>query len=122
MTTARSKVKSRSHYDVAHVHLLTNVPTEYLLLTPYTFRDMAHTIFYRSRSKVKSRSHHDVAHVHPLTPSIKFLHLIRFSRSSSLWQGQRLNQGHIRRQVAHIHHLMNVPTSMKFLRLTSSEI
>ena len=28
---ARSTVKSRSHHDVAHLHLLTNVPTKYQL-------------------------------------------------------------------------------------------
>ena len=29
VTMARSKVKSRSDHDVAHLHLLTNVPTKY---------------------------------------------------------------------------------------------
>ena len=29
VTTARSKVKSRSHHNVAHLHPLTNVPTKY---------------------------------------------------------------------------------------------
>ena len=47
---ARSKVKSRSDYDVAHLHPLTNVPTKYQLPTPYGFRDIARTRFYRSRS------------------------------------------------------------------------
>ena len=46
----RSKVKSRSHHDVAHLHPLTNVPTKYKLPTPYSFRDIAWTRFYRSRS------------------------------------------------------------------------
>ena len=32
LTTARSKVKSRSHYDVAHLLPLTYVPTKYQLL------------------------------------------------------------------------------------------
>ena len=44
------KVKSRSHHDVADLHLLTNVPTKYQLPTPYSFRDIARTRFYRSRS------------------------------------------------------------------------
>ena len=66
------KVKSRSRHDVAHLQILTNVPTKYQLPTPYGFRDIARTCFYRSRSltarsNVKSRSHHDVAHLHPLT-------------------------------------------------------
>ena len=34
---ARSKVKSRSYHDVAHLQPLTNVPTEYVLFTPYGF-------------------------------------------------------------------------------------
>ena len=45
---ARSKVKSRSHHDVAHLHPLTNVPTKYQLPAPYGFRDIARTRFYRS--------------------------------------------------------------------------
>ena len=44
------KVKSRSDHDVAHLHPLTNIPTKYQLPTPYSFRDIAETIFYRSRS------------------------------------------------------------------------
>ena len=36
-------------YD-AHLQPLTNVPTEYQLPTPYSFRDKAGTRFYRSRS------------------------------------------------------------------------
>ena len=31
------KVKSRSDHDVAHLHILTNVPTKYQLPTPYGF-------------------------------------------------------------------------------------
>ena len=42
---ARSKVKSKSHHDVAHLHPLTNVPTKYQLPTPYGFRDIAQTRF-----------------------------------------------------------------------------
>ena len=50
VTMARSKVKSRSHHDVAHLHPLTNVPTKYQLPTPYTFWDIARTRFSNSRS------------------------------------------------------------------------
>ena len=39
-----------SDHDVAHLQLLTNVPTKYQLPTPYGFRDIAQTKFYRSRS------------------------------------------------------------------------
>ena len=34
VTMARSKVKSWSDHDVAHLHTLTNVPTKYQLPTP----------------------------------------------------------------------------------------
>ena len=50
VTTTRSKVKSRSHHDIAHLHPLTNVPTKYQLPTPNSFRDIVRTRFYRSRS------------------------------------------------------------------------
>ena len=36
VTRERSKIKSRSHHDVAHLHPLTSVPTKYHL--PYTSR------------------------------------------------------------------------------------
>ena len=45
----RSKVKSKSDHDTAHLHPLANVPTKYQLPTPYGFRDIARTRFYRSR-------------------------------------------------------------------------
>ena len=48
--TARSKVKSRPHHDVAHLHHLTNVPTKYQLPKPYGFPDIAQTRFNRSIS------------------------------------------------------------------------
>ena len=68
---ARSKVKSRSHNDIAHLQPLTNVPTKYQVPTPYGCRDIAWTRFSTkltvARSKVKSRSDHDVAHLHSLT-------------------------------------------------------
>ena len=49
-TMARSKVKLRSHHDVAHLLPPTNVPTKYQLPTPYAFQDIARTRFYQSRS------------------------------------------------------------------------
>ena len=101
------QVKLRSHYDVAHLHLLTNVPTKYQLTTPYRFQDIARTNFIGQGhyGKVKSRSHHDVAHLHPLTNvptmyqlptpySFRDIARTRFYKSRSLWQGQRSNQGH----------------------------
>ena len=44
------KVKLRSHHGNTHLWPLTNVPTKYQLPTPYGFRDIARTRFYRSRS------------------------------------------------------------------------
>ena len=49
-TTPRSKVKSRSHHDAAHLQLKTNVPTKYQLPTSYDFQDIALTRFCRSKS------------------------------------------------------------------------
>ena len=50
VTTAKSKVKSRSDHDVAHLQPLTNVPTKYQLPTTYGFRDIARTRFSNARS------------------------------------------------------------------------
>ena len=47
----RSKVKLRSHHDVAHLQSPTNVPTLYRFPTPDGFQDIARTRFYRSRSQ-----------------------------------------------------------------------
>ena len=50
VTTGRSKVKSRSDQDNAHLHPLSNIPTKYQVPTPYSFWDIARTRFYSSRS------------------------------------------------------------------------
>ena len=42
-----SKVIPRSHHDVAHLQPQINIPTKYQLSTPYAFRDIAKTRFYR---------------------------------------------------------------------------
>ena len=76
VTMTSSKVKSRSHHDVAHLQPLTNVPTKYQLPTPYGFQDIAHhprnspdkffkLVVTMTSSKVKSRSHHDITHLQP---------------------------------------------------------
>ena len=82
VNTARSNFKSRSHLDDAHLQPPTNVPTKYQLPTPYSFRDIACTGFYKSKllwqGQIKSRSHHDVAHLQPppmSLPNTNFLHL-----------------------------------------------
>ena len=68
---ARSKVKSRSHHDVAHLHPLTNVPIKYQPPAPYGFPryspdKILEVKVTKARSKVKSRSHHDNT---PTTPN-----------------------------------------------------
>ena len=35
---SKVKVKLRSHYDVTHLHHLTNVPTKYQPSTPYSIK------------------------------------------------------------------------------------
>ena len=70
VTTTRSKVKLRSHHDNIHLWPLTNVPTKYQLPTPYGFRDIAQTRFYRSRSlRQGQRSNHgQIMTLHNYTP------------------------------------------------------
>ena len=46
--TARSNFKSRSHYDIAHLHP-ANIPAKYQLPTLYCFQDITQIRFYRSR-------------------------------------------------------------------------
>ena len=109
VTTTRSKKKSRSLHEVSHLHPLTNDRTTYQLSTPYTFRDIAQTRFYRSRSlwqgQRSNQGHTMTMHTYypqPMChPSINFLHLTvseiartRFYWSRSLRQGQRSTQGH----------------------------
>ena len=52
---ARSKVKSRSHHDVAHLHALTNLPATYQLPTPYGLQDIARTGLSNSSSQWKGQ-------------------------------------------------------------------
>ena len=93
---ARSKVKSRSHHDVAHLQLPTNVLTKYQLPTHYTFRDIAQTRFYRSQSlrqSQRSNQGHPLTNVPtkyqlPTPYSFQDIARTRFYRSRSLWQGK----------------------------------
>ena len=110
VTTTRSKVKSGSHHDAAHLQPLTNVPTKHQLPNTLQFqRYRPDKILWvkvtMARSKVKSRSDHDIAHLHLLinvptkyqlpTPySFRDIARTRFYRSRSLRQCQRSNQGH----------------------------
>ena len=69
VTMARTKVKSRSHHHVAHLH-----PNQRLYqVSPYTLRFLRYSpdkifkvMVTTARSKVKSRPHQDIAHLHPL--------------------------------------------------------
>ena len=62
------KVKSRSHHDAAHLQPLTNVPTKHQLSTPYSFRDIARTRFYRSRSLWQRSNQGHTMTLHTYTP------------------------------------------------------
>ena len=68
VTTARSKVKSRSRHNVAHLHPLTNVLSKYQLPTPYGCRDIARTRHYRSRS-LRQGQRSNQGHTMILTPT-----------------------------------------------------
>ena len=71
-TTARSKVISRSHHDLAHLQPPTNVPTKYHISTPYGFQDIERTRFYRSRSLQQGqRSNQGQGHYHKVKAQIK---------------------------------------------------
>ena len=84
VTTARSKVKSRSDHDVAHLQPLTNVPAKYQLPTPYGCRDITWTRFSNSRSlwqgQRSNQGHTMTLHTYtpqPMSlPSMNFLHLM----------------------------------------------
>ena len=82
---ARSKIKSRSHHDIAHLHLLTNVPTKYQLPTPYGSQDTARTRFYRSRSlwQVQRSNQGQTMMLHTYTPyQVSTSYNLRFPRYS----------------------------------------
>ena len=91
--------------DVAHLHPLTNVPTKYQLPTPYGFRDIAWTRFYRSRSLRQGQIKVRPSCCTPTPPNqcpyqvstfytLRFLRYNpdKFYRPRSLRQGQRSNQ------------------------------
>ena len=70
ITMTRSKVKSRSQNDVAHLRPITNIPTKYQLHTPYSFQDIALTRFNRSRTPQQDQSSHQgqIMMLHTYTP------------------------------------------------------
>ena len=129
VTRTRSKVKSRSHHDVAHLQPTTNVPTKYQLPTPYGFQDIAQTRFYRSRSlqqgQRSNQGHTMTLHIYcPLTnvpTTYLYIARTRLYRSRSLQQGQRSNQGHTMMLHTYNHYPMSL-RSINFLHLTVAEI
>ena len=134
---ARSKVKSRSDHDVAHLQLLTNVPTKHQLSAPYGFRDIARTRFSNSRSlRQGQRSNQGLTMMlhtyNPITNvptkyqlptpyGCQDIAWTRFSNSRSLRQGQRSNQGQTMTLHTYIPQPMFLP-SMTFRHLTVPEI
>ena len=80
VTTAWSKVKSRSHLDIAHLRPQTNVPTKYQLPAPYGFRDIAQIRFYRRRplrQGQRSNQGHTMT-LHTYTPLLMSLPINNF--------------------------------------------
>ena len=117
---ARSKVKSRSHHDVAHLHPPTNVPTKYQLPTPYSFRDIAWTRFYRSRSlrqgQRSNQGHTMMLHTYipnqcPYQVSTSYtLGFPRYSPDKIFKLKVTTVRSRSDHDVAHLHILTNVPT------------
>ena len=103
---ARSKVKSISHHDVAHLQPLINVPTINFrhLFQRYCPDKILKVKVTTVTSKVKSRSCYYVADLQPpnqcpyqvsTSYTLQFWDIAqtRFYRSRSLQQGQSSNQG-----------------------------
>ena len=121
VTMARSKVKSRPHYDVTHLHpqpmSLPNI--NFLHLTGSEIQAMP-------KPNVKSRSHHDVAHLHPqpmYRPGINFFP--RYSpykilRVKITTPSQRSNQDHTKMLHTYTPQRLSLP-SVNLLHLTESE-
>ena len=122
MTTARSKVKSRSYHDVAHLQLLTNVPTKDQLPIPYGFQDIAWTRFYRSRSLQqgqRSNQGHTMT-LHTYTPQkcpyqVSTSYTLRFPRYSldkilKVTTARSKVKSRSDHDIAHLHPLTNVPS------------
>ena len=91
------KGQSRSSYDEAQLHFITNVPTKYELPTPYSFRDIARTRFFKvkvitARPKVKSRSIYDKVQLHFLT-NVPTKYPLPAPYSSEIWPEQDFFQG-----------------------------
>ena len=116
-------MKSRSDHDIAHLHPLTNIPTKYQLPTPYGFRDIARTRFYRSRSLQqgqRSNQGHAMT-LHTYTPNqcpyqVSTSYTLQFPRYSpdkifklKVTTARTKVKSRSDHDVAHLHPLTNVP-------------
>ena len=81
--TARSKVKSRSHHDIVHLHPLTNVPTKYHLPIPYGLQDIARTNFFPQPTRLPA--HPDIMGENNTGSRVKNPKHIRDLSSLVLW-------------------------------------
>ena len=123
MVSTRSKVKSRSHHDVAHLQPPNKCP--YQVSTSYTLwllqkgqrSNQGHTMMLHTYNP--QRMSYQVSTSYTLW----FLRYsaTRFYRSRSLQQGQRSNQGHTMMLLTYTPKTMSLP-SINFLHLTVSEI
>ena len=135
VTTARSKVKSRSQHDTAHQQPPSNVPSKY---QPYGCSNISLIRCYSHYDKFKgyvtSRSHYNITNLQPpaknniptiyqlSTPySFRDIARTRFYRSRSPQQDQRSNQGNTMTLHTYNPLPMSLP-SINFLLLTVSEI
>ena len=124
-----SKVKSRSHHDVAHLQPLTNVPTKYQLPTCYGFRDIDRARFYRSRSLRKGQINVTSLRCTPTTPNqciyqVSTSYTLRFPRYSpdkifklKVTTARSKVKSRSHHDVAHLHPLTNVPTKYQLSTL-----
>ena len=82
VTTARSKVKPRSHHNVAHLHLPINVPTVYINFLQITVSKYSPDKILKLKvTTVRSNQGHTMMLHTPqpmYIPSINFLHLTVF--------------------------------------------
>ena len=121
VTMTRSKVKSRSHHDIAPLQPPNQCPyrvsTSYTLEFPRYGPDKILSVkVTMARSKVKSRSHHDLAHLHSLT-NISTKYQLRLMAFEILPGQEFIGQCHYSKvksrshhDIAHLHPLTNVPT------------
>ena len=131
-TTARSKVNSRSHHDVAHLLPQTNIPAEYQLPTCYSFPDITGIRFYKSRSlrqdQRSNQYHMMMLHTYNPLTNVRTKYQLPtpycfqdIARTRFYSPVQRSNQGHTMMLQSSNLQPMSLP-SINFLHCTVSEI